>query len=498
MEDNPFAGYGTTVKGNAFIGRKIEIKLIQQRLFSGEFGNVSIVGLPKIGKSSLMYQALIFKKEDLWSSKKILPIWMSLKSYASPGEFYLKLVLSVFSEIKSRVTDEVLIRSLQECLEELKKKDLSFVETEHYLLSFFSDIVSAEIRIIACLDEFDYAKEVFGEVHYQLLRTLSYEPDHQIGFITTSRRNIYDIERYSGQGSNFFGTFENIRLAVLNGEDAAELFAKASGVTEQEITRIKYYTGNHAYLISMVLYKYVQSGASPVNLTTVLDEARIDILKYFDDVFYVLDKDNLADKLIRIYSGIYDGVSQAEQEYLLKYGLYIQTEQRNWVPFSAFFDDYLNLKWREAPFKLIWPEAERCLKRVITECVNEIYGDDWEEYIQDDLPSSNIPEDQDLIRALRIRKSKERQSFGTRASNNLIDQLYPRHYPMFIELHWDEFYKDVFGNDLTYWLNKLNFISRKVRNPESHSRFGLLTDAELREASIVSTEIIDKVENWFN
>jgi hypothetical protein len=499
MYNNPFAGYGKTVSGDSFVGRVFEIQNINDRLFSNEFGNVSIVGLPKIGKSSLMFQSLIFDKEKMWSQKRILSIWTSIKSYQSPNDFYLKLVLTVLSELKKRVNDELFITGLDSYLTELKKPGLSFVETEHNLLCFFSDISSAKIRVIVCLDEFDYAKELFNEVHYQLLRTLSYEPDHQIAFVATSRRSIYDIERYSGQGSNFFGTFENIRLGVFSDSEANLLFLKANIANKETIRDIKYYTGNHPYLISMVLYKYLQAESESKTFSDVIESVKLDILKYFDDVFYILEKDNLTDKLIRIYSGIYEGVSQSEEEYLSKYGLFIQDERKELKPFSKFFDNYLNIKWRDTPFKLIWPEAERALKKVITRCVNEIYGDDWERLIQDDLPVLSHPlEDRRLIQTLQERRMKEKRDFGSKASRNLIDQLYPRHFPIFIELHWDEFYEDIFESSLDYWLNNLEFLAKRIRNPESHSRAGLLSHKELREASLICTEIVEKVEKWTN
>ena len=53
---NPFASAGSIVKGDAFVGRASIIRNISERLFGKEFGNVAIVGIPKIGKSSLMYQ----------------------------------------------------------------------------------------------------------------------------------------------------------------------------------------------------------------------------------------------------------------------------------------------------------------------------------------------------------------------------------------------------------------------------------------------------------
>ena len=499
MVNNPFSGYGNQVKGDSFIGRQTEINKIKQRLLSKEFGNFSIVGLPKIGKSSLMYQAIMIEKENLWNERNILAIWTSLKSYKNPNEFYLKLVLSVLSELRSKQLDKSFIDGLEEYLIELKKDNLSFVETENYLLCFFSDIVSKDIRVIVCLDEFDNAKKVFDEVHYQLLRTLSYEPDHKIGFIATSRRSIYDIERYSGQGSNFFGTFENLRLGVFNDKEALELFNNAKNNDPIFISSIKYFSGNHPYLISMILYKYLLVENKDKRIDEIIDDTKSDILKYFDDIFYVLEKDNLDDKLIRIYSGIYEGVSQSDEEYLLNYGLFIQNSKKDLIPFSSFFEDYLNVKWRDSPFKILWPEAERALKKIISECVDEIYGDDWEQLIEDDLPNITFPpEDRELIKSLKIRRTKERQYFGRLASNNLIDQLYPRHYPIFIETHWTEFYEEVFGNSLRYWIDNLEFISKRIRNPESHSRYGLLTDQEHQKASIICTEIIEKTNNWFN
>jgi AAA+ ATPase superfamily predicted ATPase len=496
MEDNFFAGYGKTVYGVNFIGRDTEIKKIQQRLFSKEFGNLSIVGLPKIGKSSLAYHSLFFQKEKLWTENKFLVEWISLKSYKSSKELYHKLTLSIKDKIsKLDSSNAALIEILEDNFQYIKNPKTSFVELEHYLLSFFSEIVSNNIRVLVILDEFDYVKEILGEVDYQMLRTLSYEPDHQIAFITTSRRSIFDIERYSGQGSNFFGTFVNIRLGGFTDSEARVLFTKANIKDNELIDKIRYYTGNHPYLVSMVLYKYFESSGE---IDMVLDNVKSDILQYFDDVYKVLDKDNLAEKLIRIYSGIYEGVSKTEEEYIMNYGLFVKDERGNNKPFSEFFNMYLTLKWRESPFKLVWPEAEKCLKYIITECVNEIYGDDWEKLIEDDLPRFSIPEDFNFIDSLKKRRKKERYLFGAKASPNLIDQLYPRHYAPLVELHWDDFYQDVFDGKKVYWTDNLEFIAKRIRNPESHSRDGLLTDKEMQRASLICTEIIKSVNNWLS
>ena len=78
-KSNPFASAGTIVAGTAFVGRQEELRDIAERLFGTEFGNVAIVGIPKIGKSSLMHNALAAKKEKLWNEHRFLVVWYTLK-----------------------------------------------------------------------------------------------------------------------------------------------------------------------------------------------------------------------------------------------------------------------------------------------------------------------------------------------------------------------------------------------------------------------------------
>ena len=49
---NPFADFGGIVIGDRFIGRKAEIEAIQNRLFGINYGNMAIMGLPRIGNQA--------------------------------------------------------------------------------------------------------------------------------------------------------------------------------------------------------------------------------------------------------------------------------------------------------------------------------------------------------------------------------------------------------------------------------------------------------------
>lgn len=76
--NNPFADYGKIIHGDRFIGRIPEIRAIEQRVIGREkYGNLAIMGLPRVGKTSLAWQAIMEKKDDLLAMSTI-PIFVSV------------------------------------------------------------------------------------------------------------------------------------------------------------------------------------------------------------------------------------------------------------------------------------------------------------------------------------------------------------------------------------------------------------------------------------
>jgi len=94
---NPFSDYGGIITGDRFVGRKSELNQIQKRLLGETFGNLAIMGLPRIGKSSLAWNSIIENKDTL-ITKKIIPIWIPLGEFSNLIEF-LDEVLSMVCEI---------------------------------------------------------------------------------------------------------------------------------------------------------------------------------------------------------------------------------------------------------------------------------------------------------------------------------------------------------------------------------------------------------------
>jgi hypothetical protein len=98
--ENPFADYGNIVRGERFIGRKNDLQAIANRIIRPrEAGNLAIIGEPRIGKSSLVYKAILEQKDAL-IAKKLLPIWINLATYDQSPIFFRSLVTRCVDEME--------------------------------------------------------------------------------------------------------------------------------------------------------------------------------------------------------------------------------------------------------------------------------------------------------------------------------------------------------------------------------------------------------------
>ena len=86
-ENNPFKGCKAIVEGEGFVGREEQINELNSHIFDKNFNNVAIVGIPHIGKSSLM-NTLYLKRKELWTDKRNLVVWHTLKKVNKDDNYH--------------------------------------------------------------------------------------------------------------------------------------------------------------------------------------------------------------------------------------------------------------------------------------------------------------------------------------------------------------------------------------------------------------------------
>lgn len=509
---NHFKSVGKVATGTSFIGRNLEMSQLRERVFGNPLANASIVGLPRIGKSSLMNKVFIEDADYIWESMHCISVWYTFIDYSDdsiesrPEDVFLDIIQDIERSLKKRGFQDP---DVSEYARRASAQNIRFQGFKQEVKSFFDEITEVHgISIVICIDEFDYSKEVFSRAYFQLLRQIS-DDFPKVSIVTTSRRSILDIEKDSGGGSSFYETCLPIYLGPFSNEEVEQQRSLAGNLSEEDEELLDDACGNHPYLNALVLNQFCQGQ----DIETSIDESFQDVLSYYNRLFNrVLKKDHLDDKVINVYSGFLDAVSQDEEEYILKrYGLFkpvaqddinssssVDTgmKQFDYVPFCKSFDEYMRQLYRKNPYKIVWPRAERSIKLIISKALESIHGpkhSSWYDHVETIVLSYY---NQKHFNQLRNQMEDELVHYHENGSDNIVDQLYPKDFRPFIEEFWDCYIKAILGHDLVYWQERLDFIAGKVRNPESHSRL-LLDEGTKQKATIICKEIIDCAEKAF-
>ena len=506
---NPFADYGGIVINNRFIGRKKEIETIQNRLLGPSFGNISVVGLPRVGKSSLVWNAIFLEKEIL-IEKKIIPIWISFGEYDSIYETLDEIIF----EIGEVIIEISTAGELQEITDKINMS-ISNLEKRRFIKKYFKFVKQKGFRIIIALDEFDNAKNILSLQDFQFLRELSYSTETKIGLITISRKSIQELEPDNGALSNFYQIFTDLRLKLFSNLDIDLYWNRIENlglyVSNDYKTLSDEYCGSHPYLLDVLNHEvFNQLSQTEIDLKetflVIIDDLRLKLYNEFEAILKLMTFEGLGEKLMQMIVGpVYD-ISQRDTEKLLKYAIVYKSVTDNYSSFSKYFNDYLLLKSSSIDVWPLWSEVERELRTLIKRELFETFGDDWEVGYRNSFGikhESILGEKSrkvDILdggpSSIGLNKEKERSKilFGDLASDHLIDYTLPRNmFESFISKNW-AWYVKTLGNDKNYW-NPIFMHLSKIRNPLAHNNPNFLSDSDKNLAEGYCKIILEKITN---
>lgn len=489
---NPFADYGRIIHGDRFIGRKTIINNIENRIIHPNTpGNLAIIGMHRIGKSSLAHKAIIEEKNNL-TGKGTLPIWMGVASYDLSSDFFHALVKRCVREMKrlNWLSDEV---------QELADYALETKDSWDEIKDFFMEVKEIGYRMLLILDEFDHTRHLFkGNTAFQRLRELADYPDYGFSLVLTSRRSIRDIERLAGSTSPFHNIFQVQRLGMFNDEDLKIYFALFSSIglqiSDTDRERILFYCGAHPYLLEMLGCEIVEMFSQNREQETDVDKAANaifqSVFEHYDDMIRLLREDGTLNKLLQILFGPVIDVKQIDVTELQNYGLIQLTENGTYTAYSEHFHDYLKLHERSTEFTAdlwpVWRDTEKALREVITTAMFAEYGDNWIEELG--KGRSNLKK---IFDRCRDAQQKEKESFGDRASQNLLDFTYPAELFTVICAKglWQSHFQRIFGHNPNHWEHRKQLLA-KCRNPLAHNRSEVLQAHELKTIEAYCQEIL--------
>ncbi len=510
--ENPFADFGNIVEGIRFAGRNLEIESIHNRVLGSNYGNLAIMGLPRIGKSSLAWNALMKIKGEL-SKRKILIERVNVGSIPTSKEFYLKLMDKALPNVRTLSFEhyDQLAAS---------RKIYNDTNSENEIEFFFALVKQFEYRLIYILDEFDNVASFFRLQDFQLLRELSISPETKICLVTVSRRTIQELEPENGAISNFYGVFSDLHLKPFSDLDLNEYWRIFENIgieiSEEYKCQVYYFVGSHPYWLDMVNYHIfngVKAGekSSLELLLEIGSELKKILWDNYDDIISLMEKEGLKSHFIQAVVGPAVNLTQMNIERLTKYGLvnpilarekygtYFQSmidaglaneNDISYNSISTHLNDYLKQKETEFDIWALWNEAEHQVRNLITVYLKEKYGEDW----RDEFVLANPKKENDILRMEDMR-TRNKKTFGNLASYNLVSYTYPLDmWNCFISSDWTWFHRVLSGQQAT-WREKFLLLG-KVRNPIAHSNREFVLQDEQTKAKEICNELIDKIKTW--
>lgn len=516
---NPFADHAGIVTGERFVGRQPEINEIHTRVLGELYGNLAIVGLPRIGKSSLVWNALIPLRENLLKKKHILA-HINIGEESNAIDFFKRLAFYILDAIEFEDNYNAIHERLSHIYQKLRENQNDRYEFQNYLNNFFKNCKRLNLRITFILDEFDRTEQIFSVADFQLLRAIGYEQDRKVGLVTVSRKTLQELEPENGAISNFYGVFSELRLQLFSDNDLKAYWERVEKlnleVSKDYKREVDYFVGSHPYWLDMMNYHIFNGVKTGIKSSLeLLSEIGSELKKFlwdnYDDIIALMEKEGLKSHFIQAVVGPVVNLTQMSIERLTKYGLvkpilarekygfYFQTlidaglaneNDISYISISTHLNDYLKQKETEFDIWVLWNEAEHQIRNLITVYLKEKYGEDW----RDAFILANPRKENDVLRMEDMR-ARNKRTFGNLASDNLVSYTYPLDmWNCFISTDWTWFQRVLSGQQ-AIWREKFLLLG-KVRNPIAHSNKEFVLQDEQTKAKEICNELIDNIKNW--
>lgn len=481
-----FEGVGAPVTGERLVGKRrqqLAAYICEQFLISKTGTNMMMNGLPRIGKTSILMEALrLYEMEEKSKQVNKVVCFIDMLKYQSysPAELYYSLVSNVYSSLPHNVIRDNI--ELQDCFNWLSDRidnSPSLARVTSKVEDFFISCKEAGLSIRIIFDEFDAVLSVFkgsdssldtkGLGAFQgLLRDFITRSQYDVKAFFTSRNLLEEIEPDNAGGSTLSGVCGPTRtLQLFDIDEQEEYWSALKKIDTQNVIDQSFkdavikYAGGYPKLMN-VAASLLASNEPSLLLDSIIQEYNR-IVKMLDVKINLkeISAVSLKDTLLQLMIGPQHSISFPQVQRLTRYGVITQKEDSSYEAFCPFYLEYLKYLAVHIPVWDVIGSFERSMRLIIAKYLDSI-GDS--EYC---ITSSVINDN--LKKALLDRRKTDKK-FGSASSDSLLDYLYIGEYILFVERGWDGWFKQVFTN---YSLEQCKTVFASIastRNPNMHYR----------------------------
>ena len=502
---NPYADFGGTVTGTRFIGREAELRTIASRVFgAGGFGSIAVVGLPRIGKTSLVSEAIRRAEARADAGRADAGRMIVVRSNVGAADSIDGLFKGLLEGLVEGVRDRERGNYLLE-LEKLEKQVgevlASPVVDFNGVRAVFKVLRRAEMRPVWVLDEFDAGRRVFENAPqcFHWLRELCSNPEFKAAVVLVAKRRLQDVARLAGHESDYWANvLMTLPVKPLSALDVASFFSRldAEGVSlgGAERAEVLSLCGSHPYLLDAFGYyawDHVEQGGR-IGIEWIGIACGMLVRDYFQQIATVLDDGRMLSKAVQVIVGPQWDVTAEDAEALCELGVLLRDEDGVLRGFSRTFEDHLRVVERSVDIWPLWRDTERVLREALQRHLERAFGADWPDALGKARASCGK-----LIASCREKQARERKRFGARAESSLLAYTYPGELHQLMSADWKRLGEPLLGSDRQGWAVKFTVLA-KVRTPLAHNREEAVSDGEREQARGICQEILELYDRFGN
>lgn len=558
---NPFAHVARAggISGDLFVGRKNETDFLWDRAVLNK-SFTQIVGLPKMGKTSLVKECLTSKKEQLLKEYKTLYIYYEIIDI-SVLSFWQQLLETLASSLSNITASRKKQRIIKEYQREIKKivKQTNVVFLHNTLCRLLKSIQKElGFTVLYALDEFDYLikmKDYDKEVSscFEKLKQLA----SICTIVTISRRPLKIIEQKVSGSADLYTLAPNpIYVGVFSSEDIDAYWKRCEHLlplNQEQLDDYKQmvhrYVGSHPCLMDTLnhnafrkLYRINEEKESiERNLRIQLQEEIKYQMDYVADqeledsartLLIGADADGLQDDatLLTNYSFL-NYIPSTRKEQLFggsQVGPRFEMGQMAYTCFSEFatvlfYNMYTErLSYADKLYRaemqlreliknyLIVTQGNNCFD-IIIDGIDENYTERWENTMKDKAYATidayfpfhkrqrmKDNWDNTLLAVKIARKNQLNFEIGfSPITRHLVDfASLGQIQNLFLNKDWSWFRNIFMENNIHVWMNSVFEKILKLRNSKDHFQMDFIVQSQLDDCINACDEFIEKVDAY--
>lgn len=490
---------GKVAEGEHFIGRGELSKSVYNMLFIDK-KNVALVGLPRIGKTSLAARVMKYGEEtNIINKEKIIIVSCNLASFESFEDLWKSIIIRLYTDcLEKNISHRVLEREYQNIIE---TTELDYTIIKTCVESFFMCLKKLEVRVILQVDEFDVAIGLFNDkrYYYEFFRDLGGSSNKfNVELLFISRQLIKKIETNAYGNSTLFGIFDEVAVRTFDDKDMDAYYQvlEKNGcvLTIEQKDDLIHYAGCSPYLLSIFgdrLLDDLSIGIMP-NIKDIFSRERIHILNYFESLVKQMEHDGRLTNVLETVIGPIYKLTRSDVDLLESMG-YLSNSLNSsddhipqWLVISEEFVAYLHSCKMDRP---IWPtltKTQKALQNLLK----------YKMPILLDVQSEDIDKaliEKGLITNLKLYESYiENNRITYQVNTSLIDVIPIWLLADIMRKYWNltNGFRYTFRNQEYAFWNPIFEHLNKVRNPPAHGHLEYLTEEDIKVANKYCEDIL--------